>query len=204
MTAPFFKAPARKAHMAKALMIGAVLALSGCATALPTVQVTRFHLNQPIAPGAVRVEPFVADDSMEFQTYASAVQGELTRLGFPAAGADGGQYAAVIHVTRDTREAMARRSPVSVGIGGGGGSYGGGVGVGVGITLGGRPKGSVVTELRVQLKRRAGGDVVWEGRAQLDARENAPAAQPGIAAGKLAAGLFRDFPGESGRTITVK
>lgn len=192
------------APLSKALMIGAALALSGCATSLPSVQVTRFHLDQPIPPGSVRVEPFASDGSMEFQTYANAVQGELTRLGYPAAGSDGGQYVAVLNVMRDTREALARRSPVSVGVGGSTGSYGGGVGLGVGISLGGRPKGSVVTELRVQIKRRNGGDVIWEGRAQLEARENAPAAQPGIAAGKLAAGLFRDFPGESGRTITVR
>lgn len=192
------------AHFTKALIIGAALALSGCATSLPTVQVTRFHLNQPIPPGGIRVQPFVSDGGLEFQTYAGAVQNELTRLGYPAAGADGGQYVAILSVMRDTREALARRSPVSVGIGGGTGGYGGGVGLGVGISLGGRPKSSVVTELRVQIKRRGGGDVVWEGRAQLEARENAPAAQPGIAAGKLAAGLFRDFPGESGRTITVR
>ena len=33
--------------------------------------------------------------------------------------------------------------------------------------------------------------------------EKAPAAQPSLAAAKLAEALFRGFPGESGRTITV-
>jgi len=190
--------------LSKALLIGAALALSGCATSLPSVQVARFHLNQPIAPAPIRVEPFVADGGLEFQTYAGAVQGELTRLGFPAATGNGATYVAVVSVMRDTREALARRSPVSIGIGGGTGGYGSGLGVGVGISLGGKPKGSVVTQLRVQIRRGTGGDVIWEGRAELEARENAPAAQPGIAAGKLAAALFKDFPGESGRTITVK
>ena len=49
----------------------------------------------------------------------------------------------------------------------------------------------------------ATGAVVWEGRAQTEAPGNAPAAQPGLAADKLARALFQDFPGESGRTITV-
>ena len=31
----------------------------------------------------------------------------------------------------------------------------------------------------------------------------APAAQPSLAAAKLADALFKDFPGESGRTISV-
>jgi hypothetical protein len=44
---------------------------------------------------------------------------------------------------------------------------------------------------------------VWEGRAETQAPANAPAAQPGLAADKLASALFKDFPGESGRTITV-
>ena len=51
--------------------------------------------------------------------------------------------------------------------------------------------------------RLSDGAVVWEGRAQTEAPGNAPSAQPGLAADKLARALFQDFPGESGRTITV-
>lgn len=193
------------APLTKALLIGAALALSGCATGLPPVEVTRFHLNQAIVPGPVAIEPASTDmtGDLEFRTYADAVQAELARLGHRAASIDGAAYVAVIGIARDTREALARRSPLSIGVGGGTGGYGSGVGVGVGFNIGGRPKAAVITELRVQLKRK-GGDVLWEGRAQLEARQGAPASQPGIAAGKLAAALFRDFPGESGRTITVR
>lgn len=188
-----------------ALTLGALLALSACATAIPPVQVTRFHLNQPIPPGPVFIEPFgAAGAGLEFQTYANAVQGELARQGFTAGPRESADYIAVVNVSRDTREALARRNPVSVGIGGGTGGYGGGVGLGVGFSFGGRPRGEVLTELSIQLKRRQAMDVLWEGRAQLESRTNAPAAQPGIAAGKLASALFRDFPGVSGRTISVR
>lgn len=44
---------------------------------------------------------------------------------------------------------------------------------------------------------------LWEGTATTTARINSPAAQPGLAAEKLADALFADFPGESGRTITI-
>src|SRR3546814_18502563 len=95
-------------------------------------------------------------------------------------------------------------SPVSVGVGGSTGSYGSGLGLGIGINLSGKPKAIVITELNVQIKRRADATVIWEGRAITEAKENAPAAQPGLAAAQLAGALFKDFPGVSGRTITVK
>jgi hypothetical protein len=45
--------------------------------------------------------------------------------------------------------------------------------------------------------------VIWEGRAQTQGVgvENA---QPAQTAARLASALFKDFPGESGVTITVK
>jgi hypothetical protein len=93
---------------------------------------------------------------------------------------------------------------VSVGVGGSTGSFGSGLGVGIGINLSGKPKPVVATRLRVQLRRTADQSAIWEGRAETQAREGTPAAQPGIAAGKLADALFKDFPGQSGVTITVK
>ena len=67
-----------------------------------------------------------------------------------------------------------------------------------------RPGGAVGTELAVRIQRRSDATVAWEGRAQLDARPNAPLAARGAAIDALAAALFRDFPGESGRTIRVR
>lgn len=189
----------------KPLVIGAALALGGCAASIPPVEVTRFHLNQPIAPGTVAIDTAVPGvKSPEYVTYANAVSIELQQMGFAPAAIGESAYIATIAVARDTRAALAQRSPFSIGIGGATGGYRSGLGVGVGFNFGGRPRDVIVTELRVQMKRRAGGEVIWEGRAETEARENAPAAQPGIAAGKLAAALFKDFPGQSGHTITVR
>ena len=187
-------------------MAGA-LALAGCATA-PSTQVTRFHLPQPIARGQIAVEPLApgAQDSIEFQTYASVVGAELARLGFSeAAGLGKSEQVAGIMVERGTREGL-RRSGLTIGIGGGSYGYrGGGVGGGVSFPVGGnRPNEITSTRLIVQIKRRSEGTVIWEGRAETTAPAGSPAAQPAEAVSKLSAALFKDFPGVSGRTITVK
>lgn len=185
----------------------AALALGGCATRLPPVEVTRFHLGQPIPPGTVFVEPAPGGDGLEQQSYARAVESELARLGYPGSTLESAGYVVTIAVardTRDTREALARRSPVSIGVGGGTGGYGSGVGLGVGLSLGGNRGATIITQLEIKMKRRVDAAVVWEGRAELAARAKAPASQPGLAASKLAQALFSDFPGESGRTIAVE
>ena len=184
----------------RALLLSTVLVLGGCAASIPPVEVTRFHLNTAIAPGPVA--PVVLSGSLERTAYDAAVARELARLGF-AAGDASARYTFSTEVTRDTRAALAKRSPISIGIGGGTGGYGGGVGAGVSFGLGGNKSNqTVITRLSVQLRERGAG-VVWEGRAETEAASNSPAAQPGLAADKLAAALFKDFPGESGRTISV-
>lgn len=188
-------------------ILGASLLVAACQTAIPPVEVTRFHVPEEIGRGTISVEPAAYDDdvSLEFRGYTAAVGRELQRLGFTEAQGSDSQYVAAVHYTRTTRDPMApRRSPVSVGVGGATGSYGSGLGVGIGINLSGPPKAIIVTQLNVQIRRRSDSSVLWEGRAITEAKENAPAAQPGMAAAKLAEALFRDFPGASGRTITVK
>ncbi len=183
------------------ILISFLLALGGCAASIPPVEVTRFHLGNDVARAPVSI--VAAGNSLERSAYDAAVLRELVRLGFPAGDA-AARYAVSTEVTRDSRTAAARRSPVSIGIGGGTGGYGGGVGAGVSFGLGGNRSGeTVVTRLSVQLRERGAGGVVWKGRAETQAPSNAPAAQPGLAADKLAAALFKDFPGESGRTISV-
>ena len=192
----------------------AMLGLGGCATTTASgpVEVTRFHLGSPLETGTVTVEPLPGGGapSLEFKTYAAAVETELLRHGFavppPAAP---GQYLAVVGFTRTAREGPPRSSGLTVGLGGGGYSGGrrGGVGLGGGVSF---PVGKrrtreiVLTELSVQIRRRADGTAIWEGRAQTQADAAAPAAEASAAAGKLADALFRGFPGESGRTITVR
>lgn len=183
------------------------VALAGCQTAVAPVEVTRFHIGDQTGRGTIAVEPLTLSDdtSIEYRTYAAAVGQELQRLGFSEQSGTGSQYIASVNYMRGVRDRLDQgRSPVSVGVGGATGSYGSGVGVGIGIDLSGPPKPIVTTQLNVQIKRRSDMSVIWEGRAITQAKEGSPAAQPGMAAAKLAGALFRDFPGVSGRTIRVK
>lgn len=190
-----------------AMLALAGLGLGGCAASIPPVEVTRFFSDAPAPTGTIAIVN--ADggivETMEFRTLAAAVGQELQRLGFTEANAAADSlYVARLSVVRTDRAPLAaRRSPVSVGVGGSTGSYGSGLGLGIGIDLSGPPKGAVATSMSVQIRRRADDQPLWEGRASTEAREGSPAAQPGLAAGKLAAALFKGYPGESGRTITV-
>lgn len=198
--------------MMKPILLTSLLlaSLTGCATAVPPVEVTRFHVDNPARSGSIMVEemPGNPDVSLEFRTYAAAVDQELQRIGFTSA-APGmrSDYVALVAFRRSFHPAGYGDNgrPVSVGVGGAVGSHGySGLGLGIGINLSGRPKDQVVTELQVQIRRRSDSTTIWEGRALTQAREGAPAAQPGLAAQKLAAALIGGYPGESGRTITVR
>lgn len=197
------------------MAIGLVgIGLAGCTTgtaSMPT-EVLRYHLGAPIARGAVSVVPLAAGPaSLEFRSYAAAVEGQLLKQGYtlPAAGARA-DYVATVNFTRTSQEGPPKRSPFSIGLGGGsftGGRGGGGVGLGGGVNFpvgGGGRTAIVVSELAVTIKRSADQSPIWEGRAQNAADVRSADAQTDASAGKLARALFTGFPGESGRTITVK
>lgn len=198
-----------RSKLGGALAAVALLSLSGCMTAVPSVDVTRFF-NGPMVwkAGAITIAPADPRDagSLEFRTTANAVAASLTRIGFLVLDekATNATFRADVEIRRETIEPSRRRSPVSVGVGGSTGSYGSGVGVGIGIDLSGKPKPIVTTQLRVQLRRVSDNQAFWEGRAETSAKQGSPAAQPGIAAAKLADALFRQYPGESGKTVTVQ
>lgn len=197
--------------LARALLpaLAAATLLSGCATPVGPVEVTRFHLPDTtvLGRGTIRVEPAPGDDgaSIEFRTYAAAVAQELTRLGYTEAlpGGPAGGQVAVLHVERETLAPMRRRGPVSVGVGGSTGSYGSGVGLGLGIDLSGPPPEQVETRLSVAIRERGTDRNLWEGRARFAVRADAPLAQTSLGAAKMAQALFRGFPGQSGETIVV-
>lgn len=185
------------------------LGIAGCTTAdrggSGAVEVTRFHLQQPIARGQIAVEPFEPGGrTMEHDIYAEAVKRELARLGWTVVDTVGqSEQIALLDVHQTSRDAPPRNGPVSVGVGGGTGSYGSGVGVGVGFNLGGRKHIGVSTLLEVRIKRRSDATVFWEGRASSEIQVQEPGAR-NAAADRLAQALFRDFPGESGQTIRIK
>ena len=197
------------------LMAGAAMSLAGCATtpARTPVEVSRFHLGAPLETGTLSAEATSAGwaTSLESQVYTGAVANELVRYGYaaPANGATS-QYLAVVGVTRTSRQGPPKRSPFTIGIGGGtstGGYGGGGVGIGGGVSF---PVGKtryreiILTDMSVQIRRRSDGTVIWEGHARTAADAASPDGQANAEAAKLANAIFKDFPGESGRTITVK
>jgi len=186
---------------------------AGCTTtgARTPIDVTRYHLGQPLERTTVSIMPMsgAMDVTPEYRVYADAVQAELNKLGYvPATSERPAGYIASVSFTRASRGVIQDRPPVSIGLGGGsfGGGRGGGVGLGGGVSFGlgkGKQREILVSQLWVQLRRRAGESVIWEGRAEttgVGLKDNQPAAT----AQRLAAALFKDFPGESGITTTVK
>lgn len=196
-------------------LAGTTLLLGGCTSyrAMP-VDVTRYHLGQPLERTTVAIAPMnnAATISPEFQLYADAVGAELARQGYvaiPNPASSG--YIAEVSFTRMPHGAFREPPPVSIGLGGGsysGGGRRGGTGVGVGgglsFGVGGKTREVTGTELWVQLKRRSDNTVVWEGRAQTQSVSGTKGSDPRDSAARLAAALFKGFPGESGVTITVK
>ena len=176
----------------KAILFGVAAAatlLSGCATlrgggaAASGAEVTRFHLGQPIARAAIAVEAFEPADanSPEFRSYATIVGQELARLGWTVSNAPTTEQVALIDVTQGAASRMR---------------------VGAGASV--RPTEATATQLEVRIKRRSDGTVFWEGRASDVNRGQSSPGQRVTAVQRLAAALFRDFPGESGRTISAR
>lgn len=199
--------------MKKPICVALLLALGACApTYRPQpIDVTRYHIGGVMERTTIAIEPIPNTDSFgpEYQVYADAVRAELERLGYvqSVSGTPSG-YIAAVAFRRTSKGAFKERPPVTIGLGGGSFSGGrrGGVGVGgdVGFGIGGKTRELYTSELWVQLRRRSDNTTVWEGRAQSDGVSGTDTAQPGAAAARMAKALFKDFPGESGITITVK
>lgn len=192
---------------------GAALLAGGCATTTRNapVDVTRYHIGTLTERTTVSVEPMTgaAQISPEFQMYADAVGTELERLGFVQSRSEmASGYIAAVSFTRVSRGAYREQPPVSIGLGGGGISGGrrSGVGLGGGVSfgIGGKTREVYGSELAVQLRRRSDNTTVWEGRAVTESVSGKPGSDPREQATRLAYALFRDFPGESGVTTTVK
>lgn len=195
----------RLLHIRLVALAFPMVMLAGCATAVPPVEVTRFH-TPALASLASGTAYRFADDagvSGETLSYRTAVDSELRRQGFvPAAAGASAPLVVRLSLTRSGRRGDGA-SPVSVGVGGSTGSYGSGVGVGIGLNFGGGPRRWVDLALAVRIDDATAGTALWEGRAQTAIPAKAPGAQSSLAAAKLASALFGGFPGESGTTINV-
>ncbi|HMT41534.1 MAG TPA: DUF4136 domain-containing protein [Sphingorhabdus sp.] len=188
----------------KAPLLLLPLLLSACMIPTGPVEVTRFNrVAEGIVYGSGSFDVAPVDgDSLALSPYMAAVQQEMERAGYTKA-LDGSDVVAEVSVQR-VQFIGNERNPVSVGMGGSTGSYGSGVGVGVGVNLNalGDQRG-METTLSVRIIRTSDRLVIWEGRATQRGALNSPAAQPGIAAAKLAEALFKNFPGTNGETVTI-
>lgn len=184
------------------------LAMAAC-TSLPTADVTRFHLNQPIPLDTVSVVlAGVTAPTLEEELKRKAVADELARLGFRPVPNDGSSaYVATLKAEQTSRESAPQQgSPINIGIGGG--SFGRNVGVsgGINFPLGGGARSGprVLSNLvMLELKRRSDNSIVWEGRAMQEVSEKDPAASPGVGISRLVKALLTGFPGASGQMVKV-
>lgn len=190
--------------LAAALM----LALPAAAIAATPVKVTRFHKGTPIAPGSVLIE--MAPDATvtpgpEAATYLDAIAAAMASAGFTRATDNGpADYRVIVSVARSVEELPPAPPPLQIGLGGGGGSGGVGVGGSVAFGVGKRqPRSQVTTQLSARLFG-SGDTAIWEGRAVHSVEERGKLVQPAAEAEKLSQALFKGFPGQSGRTISVK
>lgn len=153
------------------------------------IEVSRFHLGQQVARGQIAVEPFNAADANlpEFNSYAAAVAAELTRLGWTVVdGVRNSEQVALIDVDQGPRARLDTSR------------------VGSGPATSSGAADDFVTRLEVRIRRRSDGTVFWDGRALKETSGGAAPTQRMDIVQSLAAALFQDFPGESGRTISVR
>jgi hypothetical protein len=159
------------------------------------VDVARFHLGEPVARAQIAIEPFDKADANrpEFPAYAAAVGRQLSRLGWTVVPTTTqSEQIALIDLEQGSRESIAALSAARIGRG----------------VSGTAPAGTsanvTATLLEVAIRRRSDATVFWEGRAVDEAPTGSSGAARTAAVERLAAALFRDFPGESGRTIRVR
>lgn len=199
-------------HMRLLLAALPVALVAGCASAPINrpVEVLRYHTGPEIARGTIAVEPAIgtSTSNVEFRAFAEAVAAELTAAGYTVASSGPPpRYVATVAFRRGGRLAPDRGPAFSVGVGGTSFGRRSAVGGGVDVPVSGNKLREVVgTELSVKIAERgaAGAGVIWEGRGATEADSRLEEAAPEVASRKVARALFQGFPGESGRTITVR
>ncbi len=187
------------------LALSGALLLAACATPMPGIDVTRFHLDQPIPADTIVLEPPPGAPafSLEYQSYANMLSVDLAAAGLRRISNDPNvAYIGILKIEQARREGPPKPPRFQIGIGGGTGGGGGGIGGGISVPVG-KPGASTVTvnSLSLQIKRRSDATIVWEGRA---VQENSGDAGLAAAIPSLSHALLAGFPGVSGQTIRVK
>jgi hypothetical protein len=159
------------------------------------VEVARVHLGEPIARSQIAIEPFDKADASRpgYPAYVATVARQLSRLGWTVVpGTTRSEQIALVDLEQGNREAIAALTAARIGRG-----------VAPGPKAG-PSAGRIATLLEVGIRRRSDGTVFWEGRAVMEAPVGSAEAAPTAAVERLAEALFRDFPGESGRSIRLR
>ena len=173
-----------------ALLIAASLAACttrGGGEAAGGVDISRTHLGQPLARAQIAVEPAdLADaNNPEFRSFAAAVERQLARHGYTVVQTRGtSEQIARVNIAQGRHAALTSGWP--------------------GIQARKADDKMLATMLDVRIQRRSDGSVVWQGRAVDEAPVGSAQAARTAAVERLAAALFQDFPGESGRTIRAR
>lgn len=195
-----------KTAFVRSAALAAAMALAACsaggaggkrvASSGGAVEVARFHLGaEPMAHAQIAIMPFDKEDAARpgYPGQVAAVSRELTRLGWTVVPTTSqSEQIALIDFEQGNREAIMALTAARIGRG-----------VAPGPQTG-PSSGRTATLLEVAIRRRSDGTVFWEGRAVTEAPTGSAQAAPAAAVDRLATALFRDFPGESGRSIRVK
>lgn len=138
-------------------------------------------------------------DAREGATYEAAVVDQLVKAGYDTATAtpEHGQVAELV-ITHDVvRPEEPPHKPVSGEAEVGVSNHGSMMGMAVNVDLSKPLKALVATKLEARIRDRASNAVLWEGRSVIITREgDSHWTTPAIAT-RLAAALFKDFPGRS-------
>lgn len=181
--------------------------LAACSTGFRS-NVTSFHIEVPPAGARVQMTPINENkkDSLEFKAYGDMIQATMGRAGFARADSGSPDYIVGYDVIiNDGREKIRSFGGVGFNRGfwgpgwGYGGFWGPAWGGGAGFGAGNITSRTVYrAELAVEI-RKPDGTMVFEGRAEADTRKRSlPELVP-----MLAEALFREFPGENGKTRRV-
>lgn len=179
--------------------------LGGCAGASSlSTYVTRFHQLPPRGGTVAIVAPDARKSGgAEFNGFAAMAASHLAQAGFPPPTGAAPDYIAQLDYYQQPVAGGDSDGPrMSIGIGGTNVGRHSAVGVGVGTSfeLGGDREQNAIRTVRLVIERRDSGARVFEGRAQ----SMGPAGNFAGAVPYMIDAIFSNFPGESGKTITVE
>lgn len=191
----------------RGMALAALLVLAGCASGPAPIEVTRFHLGQPIPADTILLmqAPGAPMGALQFQTQANALTPDLAAAGLRRSDAPEAAYIGVVSITQQSSAGPVKPPPFSIGIGGGSFGGGGGIGGGVAVPIGKARRTFVTTTiLELRIRRRSDSSAIWEGRAIDERRSDGEASNPGGVLPALSRALLANFPGVSGQTVKVK